>query len=103
MLDFLDVPFLRVPNVPCPYVFCSPSVGVVIGFGNLGDSTYVVLPITGRIPALETVTQKGYTPTPGQTESVTFNLPQSVGPNRTVRVVPFILSQVCELFGGRFY
>lgn len=71
----------------------NPNVGVVVGFGNPGDGTFVELDITGRSPALATVSQAGYSPTPGQAESVTFNLPESVGSNRTVRIVPFLLAQ----------
>lgn len=59
----------------------SPAVGVVVGFGNPGDGTFVVLPITSRAPALVTgtVAQAGYVGVPQQVETITFYIPSGVG------------------------
>ena len=68
------------------------KVGVVVGFGNAGDGTFTQCVVISRAPAPEIVKLPGYQPTPGQLESVTFALPEGVGPSRAVRVFPYVVS-----------
>jgi hypothetical protein len=67
----------------------SPAVSVLVAFGNPFDDSYVVLPITNRVPSLSQILAPGYTPHRGQLEQVSFQLPTGLGAQRAVRVVSY--------------
>jgi hypothetical protein len=70
----------------------NPGVDVLVAFGNYNDTAIIArLPLKSRSPLLSQVTDPQWRPasTP-VVYSVTFELPEALGLNRTIRIVPFL-------------
>ncbi|RYY34490.1 hypothetical protein EON62_03260, partial [archaeon] len=86
------------PNMPVivtvsgyEFGLLNPNVEVEIAFGHVGDGTFTRVPIVSREPALSDVLDPTWQrPSRPILQQVSFVLPNSIGKQRTIRVVNYL-------------